>query len=154
MPEGKACNFNALRGKAVFQFQEQGPGPRRIDLVLDGNMRSPASLILWRQKRGKMLCNHGADIDQFRAFNPIGNAPAKVDQAADLRFWGWCPCQITQQPCNFCLGRGRQMMKQGQMRAQIVAFRREMTLSQTIQPSEVRIAQQGRDNERRVQIST
>ena len=46
------------------------------------------------------------------------------------------------------------MMKHGQMRAQLIAFGREMLPAQPIGPCKIDVAEQGRDDQRRDQIST
>ena len=106
-------------------------------------MGAPPRFVLWCQHRCKSICQPRSDLLKFRGRNPPRDATTKVDQR--FQPGGWCPnpaCFGNQALLQFSCEVRRDVMKERQMRGQLVAFRRIMLLPLRVKKGEISVPEQ------------
>ena len=116
-------------------------------------MRPPSTGILRCKRTVEMSGNGLADGIEFGRHNTIGDPAAKIDQPRDRRRWPGTRAHFLELPTHLILERWRQRVEHGEMRAKLVALRREIAPPLAVEPGEIRRSQFGSDDQRR-QIST
>lgn len=125
----------------------------RLDLVLDGDMRPPAGLVLGAQQAVERFGEVAPHLLQRGRDDPVGDPAAKVEQSGDRRRRRRGTGQRGEPGLYLGQRRGRKRVEQGEVRRQPVAPGREKGAALAVEPGEVGRRELGGDDQRAGQRS-
>lgn len=103
-------------------------------------------LVLRGQQTMKPVCQTLPQCQHLRAFQLKRSSAAEVHNPHKARRDRLCPCFRREGIPQFALRARRQRMKQRDMRPQVIALRREMSLTELVGARLHRFGQLGRNN--------
>lgn len=146
-PGGEPGDRERSRDEARLKFGEQRARDRGLDLVLHGDVWSPAGLVLRGKERRERVGQALADRGERGRVDTVSDAPPQAHDGAELR-WRRRRARFLGEP-RLQLGgdRRRQMVEQGEMRPEEIALGRKVPLAQAIEPGEIKLADQRGDDD-------
>ena len=146
--KAKAADAQGAAREPLLQQRLELTRNLRRDLVLDGDVRAPSPGVLRAEQAMQIFGELAANGVQLGRNHSESHAAAEIHYAVDPRRWRGASSQASEPRSNFGLCRGRQGMKDGQVRGDAVALGRIVAPPQPLEPGEILGAKLGREDQR------